>query len=270
MPTLLNNFEGQADGVAHTEANSGGGSGNKFDNIATGAAAEYDAGIVLEGARSLLIQAGAAQTYHMSWNGTSWAGASEIWARLEGQLSALPTSNMTIMTIREANGTTTGCDVRISTTGQIQLRAPATVRFTSTTALVAGQKFRLEVHVLSSATVGHIEARLWVGANKDSDDIGDGEAFGTWASNYDTGDGTVGGIAFGVASAPGAALNMTVDAVGLTDVDWLGSSAPPAPPPVTLAAYWGIFNRIGAPTPPPTGVGLGSAPLGSSKLGTGV
>ena len=130
------------------------------------------------------------------------------------------------MSFFEANGTTVGCDVRLTSLGEIQLRAPFAERYLSTTVIGNDEKFRLEVHVLSGGTgVGKIEARLYVGADLNS--ATPTESFGNFTDTWDTGDGTIGGWAFGAMASSGTSgLTMRADNVGFSDEGWIGSSSP--------------------------------------------
>jgi hypothetical protein len=263
MTQLSNTFQGGTDGVAITTGNSGGASGNAFNNVIAQGSVVYDDDIIINDSITALLTSATGQTNFFEWT-SSWAGASEVWVRLEGRFSdATPTNNITILNFRESNETTVGCDVRLTPSGTIQLRAPLTARYTSTTVLTDNQPFRLEVHVVSSATVGHIEARLFVGANVNGTTPDD--PFGSPSDNWDTGDGTVGGIAVGITSDPGASGEaMTIDSIAISDVGWLGPSS--SPPPADLTMYVGVLNRLGTPPPVPTsgfGVGaFGTAPFG--------
>ncbi len=227
MAELGEDFEGESDGTAMSLANT------SFDFLSGSGTLEFDTGVTLNGNPTGLFAATTGQFPYGLWNSTagsggSWAGATEVWSRMYFRVSALPSNNTVIHQFREwgtagsADGTT-GCDVRLTSAGKIQLRAPTTARFTSTTTISTDTWYRLEVHVLSNASTGHIEARLYTGANLDGATID--ETIGTWSNNYDTGDGTVGGQLSGVGSNPGSTINMSVKHIGISDVGWLGSAS---------------------------------------------
>lgn len=241
MPSLANTAEGGTADVAVTTGNSGGDSGNAFDLIGSSGTGSvtYRSTPVAHGTRSIQFQAAAADTRFAVWN-TSWTGSSSVYARLYLRFpDATPTNNTQIIQIRESDGVTIGCDVRLSTAGAIQLRAPQTLRYTSATTIPAGEWVRLELYVVSSATVGRIQARLFTGANLEG--TIPTEEFGSPTTNWDTGNGTIGGFSFGISSAPGqAAFDMFVDSVKFDTAGWVGPLNP-GPTTTPASAYIGIF-----------------------------
>lgn len=246
MPTLANTFEGGTADAAVTTGNSGGASGDAFDLIGVSGTGTvtYRTTPVAHGTRAVQFQANSVDTRFAVWNNTSWAGSGSIYARLYLRFpDATPTNNTQIIQIRETDGVTVGCDVRLSTAGQIQLRAPQTLRYTSTTVIPAGEWVRLELYVVSSATVGRIQARLFTGSNLEG--VTPTEEFGSASTNWDTGNGTIGGFSFGISSGAGQTFDAYADSVTFTTDGWPGPVNPP--PPVAVAApYIGIFAGAGA------------------------
>jgi hypothetical protein len=261
MAQLLNSFEGGSDGTTITIANSGGTSGNAWDNAVASGTRTYDDDIQLNGTYTALLDAPTAGNIPaFTWK-SSWAGAATVYTRMYFRVSdGTPTSSFALQNFFESDDTTVGCDVRLSSAGNIQLRAPATTRYTSSTTIAADTWYRLEVKVTSSATVGHMEARLFIGTNVNG--TTPDESFGSSSANWDTGDGTVGGVIFGICATTGqTSYSMSVDDIGISDVDWLGSANPPA---ASASPYWGVLASLGG-VAPEGGVGqsaLGQAPLG--------
>jgi hypothetical protein len=240
VTALENSFEGGSDSTSITAGNSGGDSGDAFDSVNASGSLEYDTDITINDSVTGLLTAGTTQSPFVRWDGTSWSQPSEAWARMYFQVSdATPTSNFTIIAFKEANTTTTGCDVRLTTDGKIQLRAPFTTRYESTYTVSGDTPVRLEVHVISHASTGHIEARLFYGANLNG--TTPDETFGGTVDEWDTGDGTIGAVNFGCVSTPAqAGFTMSVDGIGLSDADWLGpENYTPPTPPTTEITYVG-------------------------------
>lgn len=230
MTTISNSFEGGTNATAITTGNSGGASGAGFDMVNASGTIAYTSTSPLTDDMSALLTAGATQSPFLRWDSTSWPGASEVWFRGYFEVSdATPTSNFVLVSFKESDGSTTGCDVRLTTAGKIQLRAPSTERYLSTYTVAANTPFRLEVHVVSSASVGRIEARLFYGANLNG--TTPDEAFGSSSTNWDTGNGTVAAVNFGCCTTPGQdGYTLKLDGVALADDDWLGPESFTPPP----------------------------------------
>ena len=166
MATLGNTFEGGSDGVAITTGNSGTTSGDAFNGVSN--APTFESTGPIHGTISMLCDGDAAD--YVVWNSSMPASMSEGWFRMYFTVSALPSSTAPIMVFRKSGGGVTdqGCDVRITNTGTLQLRDDSEItQFTMSTPISTGVQHRLEVHVISSATVGRIEAHLFRGANVD-------------------------------------------------------------------------------------------------------
>jgi len=254
MAVLSNSFEGGTEGANITVANSGGGNGNAFDGVAFDNFTEYDNAFAAHGSQSGLLAASANAPAPV-WN-TSWPGSTTVWTRAYMRFTdATPAASTVIHEVRELNGTTVGCDVRLTTTGTIQLRAPATLRYTSSTVITDNSWFRIELQVDSSATVGHIQCRLFVGANVNGTTAD--ESFGSAVDNWDTGDGTVGGWRTGWGTTSTA--NMWIDEVSMSDVGWLGPYVAPGGTP----RYVGVLNVFGVLAAAAFGLGaFGTIPFG--------
>ena len=245
MTVLTNNAEGGTDGVSVSTGNSGGGSGDAFDNVNNSPV--YTTTDPLNELTSILCD-GSASDY-VGWT-SSMPSSNEGWLRVVGKLSALPGANASICEIRESNGTTVGTDIRITPSGQIQLRPSFVAEFVSSALITAGTIFRLEVHILSSATVGKLEGRVFLGANvwgETPDSL-----IGDWSQNHNTGDGTIGGFTTGWISNPSGNPDLRIDEIGYSDEDWLGSPVTP----VVQAGFGSVFGMlsqgVSVPVTPPS------------------
>jgi hypothetical protein len=239
MAQLLNSFETlNSDGVTITTANSGGGTaGNAFDvATSTGGTRVYDLDEVMNGTRSALMTAPTAgNTAQLGWTRDSWAGSTTQYARMYFRVNDnTPASNMTIMVLRTSDGIGVAADVRLQTTGAIQLRPNQTVPSNgglhTSSPIPVNTWCRLEVrtHCQTSTTM-RMSARLFIGSNANG--IVPDEVFGSDAApSYTGGDGTMGGASFGIISTTGQSnFVMSLDDLGIADLDWLGSANPPPP-----------------------------------------
>jgi hypothetical protein len=265
MAQLLNSFEnGLADGTAITAANSDDGTaGDAFDFV-TASVVVADTDITLHGARTALISTSAASGL-LYWDPAS--PASEIWVRMYFRLAdATPAAALTILDANGSDTATAAFDVRVTTGGNLNIRIPSTSRHTSTTTLTDNTWYRLEVHAVgvdAATDTTAVDARLFYGANLEGstpdESFGNTTAYGTAGTV-----GTFGRITFGVISS--STTTMSLDSLGYSDVTWLGSTDPPAPPAAALA-YWGIRAGLGTFATPTEGFGLGA--FGTIPFGTG-
>lgn len=231
MTTITNTLEGGTSGATVTPANSGGGSGTAFDNVVN--APTYNNSSPINGLMSLLFSGTTNQ--NVTWIATLPAGSTG-YSRIVGKMSALPGANASIMEFRKANGTSIGTDIRVTPTGGLQIRPAQVTQITTADILTAGTLFRIEIHLVSSATVGHVEGRVYVGANVwgSTPDL----TFGNMTTNYNTGDGTIGGFATGWIVTPTGNPTLRLDEIGYSDTTWLGS-------PVSSVVYDLVKTRIG-------------------------
>lgn len=223
MTRLQNTFEGHAtSGIAITTGNSGGASGDAFDATSVGAGSflESAATGVVDGIRSMRINAAAAEVAYASWL-TSMGTKTEIWGRAYVALLALPTGSARMFTA--LNATTRGASLQIGTTGKIALvDAGNTVQATTTAALNVGGISRVEWHMVFNATTGLIEVKLFLtdpaGASPDETKTTAATlATGAQATAY----------RFGRAESGAAATgDYWMDAIAIDDTAYIGAYSP--------------------------------------------
>jgi hypothetical protein len=230
MALLQNTFEGQDDGTVITLANSGGGSGDAFNVVNATGTREFDDGIVLRGSRALLLGTNGSTSPYVGWNNSSWTPAATVYSRVYFRVSAIPTSSSTIMTFRGTDGTTAviASDVRLTNLAKLAIRIPTTTQHTSLTTIEVNTWYRLEMRVeAASSTHTRARGRLFYGSNIEGSTPDE-----AWGNNttFPGGDGAVGGLMSGWLGGPGVASNLSIDDLSFSDVDWIGSSAPPPAP----------------------------------------
>lgn len=121
----------------------------------------------------------------------------------------------------------------MNTAGKLVLATGSTNRYTSSVihgdgVLRNDTWYRVEVKIDASATVGHIQARVFYGANLEG--VTEDEALGSATDNWNIYATGTGGMAVGVCDSAGAsALNLSLDSIGMSTVDWIGSAAPSTP-----------------------------------------
>jgi hypothetical protein len=225
-PTYIeNDFDSGSDGAAITTANSGSATSESFDNVTTGngGTATYTTDSL--SGLAALFDSTATGGYTRAWWETtrlqnSAPAVDEIWFRAYFKLDDVtPADNSTIMYVRESDGSTVGCDITLATTGVLRLRANYSTKYESST-LSADTWYRLELHVLSHPTAGHFEMQLYTGANLHG--TTPDETVGVWSADYDTGDGDINDILWGINDSPGQALQLTTDYMAFGDIEWIG------------------------------------------------
>jgi hypothetical protein len=239
MTELFNTFEGGTDGTTITTSNSGGDSGTAFTFVNAVGTRRFNAANARHGSMGVELDAPAGEVPYLMWRSTAWPGSTTAWVRMYFKLTDVTGTNFTIMQFRRADGTAIGTDVRVTTASKITLRPNISTQYTSSTTLSTNTWYRLEIQLDSNSSTGHIQARLFYGANLEG--ATPDESFGSATDNWNTGDGTVGGWSFGLVSNPGT-NTMFMDSVGISDVGWIGSADPATPldtPVVTVTAQTG-------------------------------
>jgi hypothetical protein len=237
MTTISNTFEtALADGTTITTSNSNDGTaGTAFTYVNAQGTRQFDTGQALDtGTRSVLLGTSAAGTEipYLMWRSTAWTTSNPTWFRGYFRFSSVaPGDVFNIIQFRNSSGTHTGDGVVLNTSGQLELVSAYSGRYTST-ALAADTWHRIEVKVTSSTTTGHMELRVFSGANVHG--LTPDQSIGSATDNWDIGDNTgTGGFAFGICDNSATAnLSMWVDDVAISDTDWLGpTGTPPASNP---------------------------------------
>ena len=228
MAELLNSFEGGSDAVAITTANSGGSSGDAFDVVtSTGSAtANFETSQSAHGSLSGEFAVATTENAHVEWDATSWQAETEVWSRFYIRLTdATPASNFVVCRFENAN--TMAAEVQLRTGGTLALRDSLfTLRYETTATLSDNTWYRVEVHVVHSATVGHLELRLFA----DIDSTTATETIGNLTDNWDT-EAQSDSVRYGIGSNPGQTVTGYLDDIGVSDVDWMGPAAVAVFPP---------------------------------------
>lgn len=224
MTRLQNIFEGGTDGVAISNANSGGASGDALDTFFTpsGGTIVYDDAQSAQGGLSALCNAASGANALMEWN-SSWHSDTEVWHRMYFRFDNVSlTNHLTIAQLRSSDSPV--AEVQLRNTNVIGLRdAALTLRYSSATSIAADTWYRLEWHVVHNASTGHMEARLFYGANLHG--TTPDESFGSPSANWNTGSGSD-EVSQGIAGNPGASgATMWLDGIAIDDVAWIGPAS---------------------------------------------
>jgi hypothetical protein len=207
-------------------------SGTPLDiaNTGTDATLTYSTSDIIKGVKAgKATTGGTSALAYAGWN--SFGTLSEIYSRSYHSFTTLPSANKIFYRVRGNSPLSISAGVRILPGGTVALiDSGSTARYTSTKAFVAGEEFRIETHFVFSATVGHLEAKLFWGSNINGSTPD--ETLGNQTDNWNTGPD---GREFGF----GSLSNSTNETAILDDIalgkTWLG-------PPV-LNANIGYANE---------------------------
>lgn len=171
MTVLLNSFEGGTNGTTISAANSGGSSGNAFDNVSVGlnATLTYDNAHAAHGGLAGKPATTSSSTTSIVVWSTSMGTKTQLWFRMYVYLTANPAA---IIGIWRPLNVATQCSMLEITTGGL-LRWVNTSSATILTGAVAvplNQWWRVEGFTLCSATVGQVEYKLFKTADSSSPD----------------------------------------------------------------------------------------------------
>ncbi len=164
MTTLVNSFEGGSNTTTISTGNSGGVSGNAFDSVTIGALAgvTFSSTHAAHGFLSCAIATGspganALLTWTTSLTATT---VPQAWFRAYFYLTAY-SGNLRVIRVQNA-GTLCGA-VAFNASAKVSLLDSAgTGQKTSTTTLPANQWFRIEGFVIGSASVGQVQAQIYL------------------------------------------------------------------------------------------------------------
>lgn len=220
---LTNTAEGGTIGGDVTAANSGGASGDAWDNVlratADGGAFIYDD----EHARGTAAYkiTSATSPVWAGWDSGSVGTLTEAWGRLYLWLPAVPSAELALVRVR--SGGSQSARIAITSSGLLILRQASNAAVaTSTGTVPTGQWVRIEWHIIAATTNGTIEARVYGSA--DSETITETMSSSTAALTA-----AVDEVQYGpVGSEDGHTY--WLDDLAATDVDWLGPAAAPAEP----------------------------------------
>lgn len=218
MTVLTNSVEGITPATTTpTVGNSGGASGNAFDavSIGAGSAMVSSSDVSLKGAMVLAYSAATSEAAYVQWD-ASMGTKTHIWGRAYFWLPALPAAALRIFSAFNGAGRAAG--VQLGTAGKLALIDSANVnQKTGTVVAAIGQPIRIEWEIITSATVGFIEAKLFNSADSTSPD----EIASTLATINTNTQATA--YRFGRSeSATGAPGLMYMDALELNDTGYPG------------------------------------------------
>lgn len=233
MTDLRNNAEGGTASATLTAATSGGTSGDAFTTVPTVAGTcIFDGTDSAHGSKSYKFQTGGtAETIYAQWGSAALGTVTEVWFRLYIKLSALPSTSTAFL--RGLSGTTTAFGLSLNTSGQIRLQnAAGSTVATITTAVPTGTWFRVEGHVILSATAGQGEVKLYnsMDSSTATDSIALTSASLALLASID-------GIRFGILSSQASSPVWRFDDVGGSTVGYIGSAVfVNTPPSVSVSA----------------------------------
>lgn len=170
MPALNNTAESGAIGATVTTANSGGASGDSWDNVQIGANASvtYVESPTMVGKRGYRVATGATSTTaYLQWTGkiaARWpSGLAANYGRTYFITSGIPAVDTTFVEFSDAAGTTNRGNIRLRSTGVLRLRNAANGTVVSgTVVLSANTLYRVEWQV-DGAALGSYVLNLYLG-----------------------------------------------------------------------------------------------------------
>ena len=248
-PPLSNSFEGGSDGTTITTGNSGGASGDAFNNVTIGASCtcvfkNNPAGAGLTG--QMTMPATAAAT-HVDWTGMG-SLTSAVFFRMYLRKSGTPATTW-FWPLEGLNNAAARCfGLAIRTNDVIRIddaSGTEVVALRGTQAIPNNQWVRIEAKVVPSTTVGTVEWRLYLSA--DSTTISETLNAGSLVlgANLDQ-------VMFGNISSPTGMnnLNWHYDNLAVSTVDWLGPAVVAGtsrPAPRLRIPRLSMFRKPGTP-----------------------
>lgn len=237
-------------GTALTVGNSGGGvnNDNAFNTVSTPThtAIAFSTAHSVHGAYAhLLTTDSTGAACDVAWGGSITTSPNTVYLRLYVQLASYPAATMRLL---KAIASATQCGaIDITSAGNVRcVDSSGTTRSTSTTQVPLGQWFRIEAKIVSNASTGIVEVRIFTSGN---DNVTPDE------TNTNTGLNTAGGAVTTVqyGSLIGIANQFIyLDDYGFDDTAYLGPSGnnPPYPPgPVALTnTFEGGTNAVAIST----------------------
>lgn len=158
-----NYFDGGTDGATITTGNSGGQSGNAFQDVTHGGVgtSTYNAANKLYGTNAAALDPDAGFVNYLGY--TTVVGARQfVYGRVYAKFPALPAATQTFVLFRDSGSATNRGRISIQTDGRIRLvDAAGVTRATSTTGFTAGSWARLEWYFAGSTTAGELEAKFF-------------------------------------------------------------------------------------------------------------
>jgi hypothetical protein len=216
---LGNNAEGQTSGTTLTAGNSGGGSGNAYDQVTaaggTGGLITFDNAHAAHGTNSYKHTIGVTtDECYVMWSTATGGTFGTLYARAYIYKTANPGTNHKLISILA--GSTVGARLLINTTGKLFYSQTAgTTVLTFTNAITLNAWNRLEFKVVGHTTAGVIEASLY---NADSTTAVETNT----STAQNTGSTVLDRVRFGPTGTAVASVTTWMDDLGLSSTGYLG------------------------------------------------
>lgn len=162
---LANTFEGGSDETTLTAGNSGGSSGDAFDAVFIGGASTivFDTARASHGSYSMRFAPADSQAVNAQWTATSTGGGfTETWGRFYFYATAKPSNGVRLVSFFTTGGTRQAhIEMTASPNGLLRVADSAFTSGDTVAAIPLDEWVRIEWHVLHSATVGQLEAKIF-------------------------------------------------------------------------------------------------------------
>jgi hypothetical protein len=255
QPVLVESFAGGTSGTTVTATAASGyqslgtADGVLFDVVSIGASTTitYDNTVAHSGTLSCKITTSAASTVYGLWqNGAVLTAATQQWFRLYLYFTANPSSQHQVFGFFV--GGTRSADVAITTSGTLIMRNTAGTTLVTTTSTVAlNQWIRIEGFVISSATVGQVELKLF-----NSPDSATPTETQTSAATQNTTGGALTQCRYGMVSGGINGQTWWMDDVAMSTTGYVGPGA--------------VVQQMACGAPTPSGFTVISKPVGGTSV----
>lgn len=254
-----NSFEGGSNGVTITTGNSGGSSGDAFDNAptpGTGATLTYSTAQAAHGSVSMSTSSGG--TSSTAYAGYTLGTTSTDTCRMYCRFTSLPSAQQVIL--RYLSSGSQAMRVNVTTAGLVEVRNAAnSVVGTTTSGISAGSWFRLELMSTWSTTVGAITLRLYL--SPDGTSISDSLTLSSLVLTASANE-----IRFGLGAALANAVQVWYDDLAIEGATWHGPAVRSITPTgIAVAASPGSTALAQSLSVTPSGIAV-AANLGSPSI----
>lgn len=254
-----NSFEGGSNGTTITTGNSGGSSGDAFDNApapGTGATMTFSTAQAAHGSVSMSTSTSGTST--TAYAGYTLATVASDFVRAYYRFTSLPSAQQVIL--RYLSSGSQSLRVNVTTAGLVEVRNAAnTVVGTTTSAISAGSWFRIELNPTFSTTVGAIALRLYL--TPDGTSISDSLNLTSLVLTANATE-----VRFGVGAAMANAVQVWTDDLAIEGTTWHGPAVRSITPTgIAVAADTGTTTVAQSLSVVPAGIAVGAA-LGSTAL----
>lgn len=217
---LNNTFEGGSDETTVTTGNSGGSSGDAFGSVVIDSAngVKFDNAKAAHGTYSVRMDIATANRTAVSWQSAQVGSIFECWGRCYYWNAAAPTVGLRLVSMYQAGALKAGL---IHTSGGLLRVSDSASASNDTVAAIPTSAWtRIEFHVIASATVGQIEARIY------SADSTTAITNGTVSSPATRNTGTaIDEVAFGNTTFNTQAVTMWMDDLQVNGTGWPGPAS---------------------------------------------